>query len=302
MIERFTGAKGRKRLLSALCSQDIIKDNIALAEALLKKVYLQALQPGEILITQGNSDNDIYFVLSGKFQIIINGREIAVRSSGSHIGEMSLIDPSARRTATAVASEPSVVAKITESDFTRLANKYPILWRYLAIELAHRLHERDRFHVVPNTKPIIFIGSSSEMLPVAHKIKKGFSRDDFIVKVWTDGIFQPSSNSLDDLISTIQISDFAILILGQDDKVISRGNKSWAPRDNVIFELGMFIAVLGKMRTLVVKPRSRPLKIPSDLLGFNTINYELKDEIGMDVKVTPVCNSIRRVIQKYGPK
>jgi CRP/FNR family cyclic AMP-dependent transcriptional regulator len=123
------------------------------------------------------------------------------------------------------------------------------------------------------------------------------------VKVWTDGIFQPSSTTLDDLISTIQVSDFAILVLGQDDKVISRGNKGWAPRDNVIFELGMFIAVLGKKRTLIVKPKSRLLKIPSDLLGFNPINYELKDENSIDIKkIAPVCSTIREVIQKHGPK
>jgi CRP/FNR family transcriptional regulator, cyclic AMP receptor protein len=229
-------------------------------------------------------------------------RPIAIRSKGTHVGEMGLIDVAAKRSATAIASETCVVAKVSEIDFTQLANKYPSLWRNLAIELANRLRERERFHLLPNPQPVVFIGSSTNMLPIAREIQSSLSYDKFITKVWTDGVFQPSSTVLDDLIREIQSSDFGVLVLGQDDKIISQGNENWAPRDNVIFEMGMLVSALGKARTFIVKPKSKPLKIPSDLLGVTPIEYELEEKDLIESKLAPVCNTIRKAIKKLGPK
>jgi CRP/FNR family cyclic AMP-dependent transcriptional regulator len=291
MIERFAGKLGQKRLLTALASQGIIQNNSKLVAELAKKVTLEELESGNVLITQGESDNDIYFILAGKFRIVVNGRDIAIRTSSSHVGEMSLLDVSEKRSATAIASEKSVVAKVTENDFTRLANKYPKLWRNLAIELSKRLRERDRF-----------IASSSNMLPIAQEIQSGLSHDNLIIKVWTDGVFQPSSVVLDDLIREVQLSDFGVLVLGQDDKIISRGSESWAPRDNVVFEMGMLVSVLGKARTFIIKPKSKPLKIPSDLLGITPIEYDLDEKEPVESQLAPVCNTIRKAIKKLGSK
>lgn len=302
MIERFTGKLGQKRLQTALALQGIIQNNKKLVVDLAKKVSLQEIEAGTTLIAQGEADNDIYFILSGKFRIVVNGRDIAIRSSGSHVGEMSLLDVSEKRSASAIASEKSVVAKITETDFTRLANKYPKLWRNLAIELSKRLRERERFHLLPNSKPVVFIGSSSSMLPIAREIQSGLSHDNLIVKVWTDGVFQPSGVVLDDLSREVQLADFGVLVLGQDDKIISRGSEAWAPRDNVIFEMGMLVSVLGKGRTFIIKPKSKPLKIPSDLLGITPIEYDLDEKDPVESQLAPVCNVIRKAIKKLGPK
>lgn len=302
MIERFSGKLGQKRLHAALALQGIIQNNQKLVVDLAKKISLQELEPGTTLITQGEADNDIYFILSGKIRILVNGRDIAIRPSGSHVGEMSLLDVSEKRSASAIASEKSVVAKVTETDFTYLANKYPKLWRNLAIELSKRLRERERFHLLPNSKPVVFIGSSSNMLPIAREIQSGLSYDNLIVKVWTDGVFQPSGVVLDDLIREVQLADFGILVLGQDDKLISKDSESWVPRDNVIFEMGMLVSILGKSRTFLVKPKSKPLKIPSDLLGITPIEFNLDEKDPIESQLAPVCNTIRKVIKKLGSK
>ena len=123
-----------------------------------------------VVIRQGALDSDIYLIVSGRLSVQVNGREVAVRNSGQHVGEMALIDPRAVRSATIIATEPSVLAKITEPDFSRLARKYPQLWRRLAIELADRLRQRGRFHTPPNDIPHVFIGSSVERLLVAQNV------------------------------------------------------------------------------------------------------------------------------------
>jgi CRP/FNR family transcriptional regulator, cyclic AMP receptor protein len=61
MIERFGGENRQKRIIAALSSQNIIQYNNKLAEEFAKKVILKELKAGEILIAQGESDNDIYF-------------------------------------------------------------------------------------------------------------------------------------------------------------------------------------------------------------------------------------------------
>ncbi len=77
--------------------------------------------------------------------------------------------------------------------------------------------------------------------------------------------------------------DFAILLVAPDDTVVSRRTRQRAPRDNVLFEFGMFMAVLGRRRTfLLVEERggARP-KIPSDLLGIQALGYELPATVNL---------------------
>src|SRR6266571_475993 len=114
MIETLKGKKNRPRLLEALKRQTIVADDDDIARELYETLKLQEVGKGEALITQGNDDNDLLLILSGRVSIQVNGREVATRRTGEHIGEMSLIDPVARRAATVVAIEPTVVAKISE--------------------------------------------------------------------------------------------------------------------------------------------------------------------------------------------
>ena len=302
MINRFCGAEGRTRLISALRQQTILHDNETLVKDLANRVEILPIESGNEIITQGNADNDLYFILAGRLSIVVNGREVAIRQSGEHVGEMALIDPSARRSASVIAIEQTVVAKISETAFRPLANKYPRVWQLIATELAKRLQQRNRLVVSTNPRPVLFVGSSKESLPIAQMIQSNLDHDDFLVRLWTDSVFDASQFTITELEKQVQEADFAVLVLGADDVVESRNEKSDAPRDNVIFELGLFMGALSHERTFMIIPRGCDIKIPTDLLGLTPLNYKSGDFNDLPALLGPVCHQLRNIVNKIGVK
>ena len=73
--------------------------------------------------------------------IQINGKEIAKRVSGEYVGEMAVIDPTCLRSADVVSIDEVIVARVTELAFSSLADKYPRLWRILAVDLGDKLRK-----------------------------------------------------------------------------------------------------------------------------------------------------------------
>lgn len=124
------------------------------------------------------------------------------------------------------------------------------------------------------TKPMVFIGSSGEALHIAKAIKSQLEGDCEPI-LWSEDIFELGEDTLSSLLKFVSVFDFAILVMSADDIVRSRSFFSNpSPRDNVIFELGLFMGAMGKRRSfpVVVAPKKGRLKIPSDLLG----NTELR--------------------------
>lgn len=304
MITRFQGEGGKARLVTAIRAQRIVSDELNLAEEIADAgtlIQVEPNKPESEFIKQGGADTDIYLVLSGKVSVRVNGREVAVRASGSHVGEMALVDPTAPRSASVVAAEQTVLARLSEIQFSSLAERFPQLWRRLALELAERLRQRGRFLSSPNPQPRLFIGSSAENLPVAREIQSGLSHDKMIVTVWTDGVFRASKTSVESLLVAVRASDFAVLLITPDDIVLSRDVESPAPRDNVVFELGLFMGLMGRERTLVIKPRGVNIKMPSDLLGFTPLEYAEGTPDTLASRIASVCNDIRKTVQSLGP-
>lgn len=143
LLKSFQGANGRVRLLDALISQPLIRDK-ELAVAIDRHLKLEEVRAGTNLIEQGATDTDLFLILSGAFSVTIDGRIVARKKCGEHVGEMAVVDPFARRSAAVAATCDSVVARISEPDFSALADEYPRLWRRIALELANRLRDRDR--------------------------------------------------------------------------------------------------------------------------------------------------------------
>lgn len=122
-------------------------------------------------------------------------------------------------------------------------------------------------------KSRIFICSSSEGLGEARALQVLFDRQ-FETEIWDQGIFSLSQVTFHALLEAVETFDFAVLVLTPDDMVDSRGQSSHAPRDNVVFELGLFLGGLGRTRTFIVTDREKPIKLPSDLNGVTLASFE----------------------------
>jgi predicted nucleotide-binding protein len=300
MISRFTGPAGEVLLLGVLTDESVLRGMPEIKTFLAGCELLEVAQGSE-LIRQGQSDNDLYIIISGSFNMEINGRHFTTRHVGTHVGEIALIDSTVRRSATARAAEHSLVLRCSEEHFSNYANKNPRVWRRLAVELSRRLSERNRLIRAPRTQPVLFIASSSENLGIANEVQAAFDHEPIVTERWTDGVFNPSNTPIEDLTSLVGRIDFAVVLITADDKIISRKTENFSPRDNVIFELGVAIGAIGRSRTMIVTPRGADIKIPSDLLGVKLIDFPPGEESTITSRLGPACNEIRKVINRLGP-
>lgn len=301
-MRRF-GADNQRLLIEALrqqqtlgCCEPVIKK---LAHAATVKRY----RTGASLIIQDSDDNSLGFIISGSVDIRIKGEKVAERKSGQHVGEMSVIDPSARRSATVAATDPTVVAWVKERDFSRIAASYPDIWRNLARELADRLRQRGALVRDKNPQPEIFIGSSSESLAIAKAVKKELSADPVVIKLWKQGVFGASETTIESLEKVANRADFAILIVTADDKLRTRRENVAAPRDNVIFELGLFMGAIGRKRTfMLVEKKSKSLRIPPDLKGFTYLPFGMKNKKPVAKDFNEAMAEIRKAVTELNAR
>lgn len=138
LLSRFQGSEGRRHLIDALKSQPLVRDK-DLAEVIAERAKLAEIPAGSNLIEQGASDSDLFLILIGEFSVTVDGRLVARKKAGEHVGEMVVVDPLTPRSASVTATADSVVARIAEPDFSAMADRYPRLWRRIALELASRL-------------------------------------------------------------------------------------------------------------------------------------------------------------------
>jgi CRP/FNR family transcriptional regulator, cyclic AMP receptor protein len=243
----------------------------------------------------------IYFVLSGKFDVIVNGRRIAGRGPSEHVGEMAAVQPAQRRSANVIAAAQAVVAQLKAELFTDLGNRYPQIFRCVAQELAGRLLQRNALVGTLREEIRILIVCSTEDLPIASAVQNAFASDPFTTVVWKDGVFRATNYPLEILEARVDDSDFAVAIAHADDLTATRG-KTWpGPRDNVIFELGLFVGRLGRSRAILMEPRLEEVKLPSDFAGVTTITYRFEKGADVASQLAPACNELREHISALGP-
>lgn len=152
-----------------------------------------------------------------------------------------------------------------------------------------------------SAKPKIFIGSSVESLTIAYSIQENLEHCSECT-VWSQGIFNLPESTLDSLIKILEEFDFGIFVIAPEDVLKSRDNEYNVTRDNVIFELGLFIGRLGKLRNFILAPRDQQnFHLPTDLIGLSPANYDPNRSDGnLTAALGPACNKIRRAIESLG--
>lgn len=226
---------------------------------------------------------------------------MAVRGPGEIIGEMAAVDSTAPRSATVRAAGPTVVLRLPEADFYGLSASSPeVVVKGVARTVAARLRERSRFIRPRSATPKLFIGSSVEQLEIARALQLGLDHGTLVPQVWTNSVFKVGSTAIEDLTAALNEFDFAAFILAPDDTSIVRNVTMQTTRDNVIFEMGLFIGALGRDRVFGILPRGSGVRRPSDLFGVAFIDYDDAREV--DVALSTVCTQIRRRVEDKGPR
>lgn len=147
--------------------------------------------------------------------------------------------------------------------------------------------------------PRLFIGSSSESYDVASACNACLDRK-VEVTIW-DKIFNSGGDTLTSLTNKAKDVDFALFIFRPEDLTVMRDNPKPTVRDNVIFELGLFIGALGKERCFILKPRNEDLHMPTDLLGINVNDYDPDRSDGdLESAVNAACTRFLKQINELG--
>jgi hypothetical protein len=148
-------------------------------------------------------------------------------------------------------------------------------------------------------RPSVFVGSSSEGLRLAQAVQVLLDPVGE-VQLWTQGVFGLTQGTLESLVVALSHFDFAVLVLTTDDLAVSRGSERPVARDNVLFELGLFVGGLGRDRTFMIYDRTGPPSLPTDLAGITAATFEPHSSGNLDAALGAPCTKIQRAIEKLG--
>ena len=148
-------------------------------------------------------------------------------------------------------------------------------------------------------KPRIFLGSSGAQTKLLQALTRGLEEVAH-VDPWTTS-FNPGTSTLSRLFELAHEVDFAAFVFARDDWTAAGQSAAppaesgqASPRDNVVFEAGLFGGVLGMNRTFVLHASGS--KLPSDLLGFTCVRYG--ETTPAEVKI--VNQKLRKAIEDVG--
>jgi hypothetical protein len=151
-------------------------------------------------------------------------------------------------------------------------------------------------------KPRLFVGCASEAKPFVEHLCSVLADFCDVHPWWDSPAFKNMHSTLSDLLKATTFYDLGLFILSADDISISRGEVSHSVRDNVLFELGLFLGTLGPARTIgyMQRPEGAKLKVPSDLLGINLPGFTYKDHDSFVSATAKILPGIKRQINKEG--
>ena len=149
-------------------------------------------------------------------------------------------------------------------------------------------------------KPRIFLGSSGKQAKLLAGLTRGLEEVAH-VEAWTTS-FNPGTTTLERLVELTREVDFAAFVFAQDDWTSNSPSALPAPtsgqaspRDNVVFEAGLFGGVLGMRRTFIL--HAKDAKLPTDLLGLTCVRYD-GSTAAAEVKV--ICQKLCKAIENEG--
>lgn len=145
-------------------------------------------------------------------------------------------------------------------------------------------------------KTSVFIASSVESLDIAKSVQENLEYSTYAT-IWSQAFFELSRSAIDSLVDKLNNFDFSIFIFSPDDVSIIREKEHLVIRDNVIFELGLFIGYLGKERCFIIQPRNQSIHIPTDILAITSASYD-ENHPNLTASLGPACSKIEKRINE----
>jgi predicted nucleotide-binding protein len=178
---------------------------------------------------------------------------------------------------------------LSPRQFAALAKMFDMCEKVL--EGKHEIQEKEE--IPPRT----FIGSSVEGLGIANKLQSLLEYD-LTTEIWNQGtVFGLGEATLEALEKAILTYDFGIFIFTPDDQLHARGEFKSVARDNVVFELGLFVGRLTRRRAFVIHPEKKAIALPTDLAGITTASYD-PDKPNLAAALGPACQKIREAVAR----
>ncbi|HEY6137016.1 MAG TPA: nucleotide-binding protein [Thermoanaerobaculia bacterium] len=150
-------------------------------------------------------------------------------------------------------------------------------------------------------KPRVFIGSSSEGLPIAQAVLTRLARTT-IPTLWSENVFTPGTYPLEALDDAVRDHSFAVLVASPDDEVMKRGIANRSMRDNVMLEFGLFVGAFGRRRVFFVAPSQPRIELPSDLAGLTVATYDptlVTDQMAVKINIVrEACEHVQKAIRR----
>lgn len=151
----------------------------------------------------------------------------------------------------------------------------------------------------------VFVASSSEQIEVARAVAEALKSPQLEAKVWDEETFNFSDTYIESLEKELERADFAIVILTGDDPANVRKKKINLPRDNVIFELGLFMGRLGRNRCFFFVARDSRTRIASDLSGVKLVDFEYNTKSpgssDISAQASRLTKKMRALGKRYAP-
>lgn len=147
----------------------------------------------------------------------------------------------------------------------------------------------------------IFIGSSSEGLEIANQVKNQINAQlgNWIAcETWQDGkVFSLNRNTLESLVKASRKYDYGILVASKDDVLFKRMKFFKVMRENVMFEMGLFLGSLGLQRAFLITHDK--VSLPSDFDGVTVVKYNTDN---LNNKISAIISEIENTKNSFNLK
>ncbi len=144
-------------------------------------LHYREFSAGTVFIHEGEIADHFFILLEGQIEVIkalgtANERVLDVDEAGSFIGEMGLINPGSRRTASVRARTPARLLEMTRADFEALLHRQPELAYKMARVLSLRLEQHQNRTIRDLQEKNLQLTQAYEQLKgaQAHLIEKAF--------------------------------------------------------------------------------------------------------------------------------